>query len=72
MRWSEEQRQEIKGLNGQKKIMAGVKDKKLEVGPFYKFFRCSNDFITQNVYFSRLIQVYVGLIMLAAYFCHSR
>jgi hypothetical protein len=29
-------------------------------------FRCSNDFITQKVYFSRLMPVYVGLIMLAA------
>jgi hypothetical protein len=31
---------------------------------FQKFFRCSNDFITQKVYFSRLMRVYVGLIML--------
>ncbi len=42
------------------------------MGPFYfKFFRCTNDFILQKVYFSRLRQVYVGLIMLAAYFCQS-
>jgi hypothetical protein len=31
---------------------------------------CSKDFILQKVYFSQLMQVYVGLIMLAAYFCH--
>jgi hypothetical protein len=37
---------------------------KLGTGPFLKFFRCSNDFITQKVYFSRLMQV--KLIMLAA------
>ncbi len=33
--------------------------------PFFQLFRCSNDFITQKVYFSRLMQNYVGLIMLA-------
>jgi hypothetical protein len=36
-------------------------------GPFLKFFRCSNDFITQKVYLSRLMRAYVGL-MSAAYF----
>ncbi len=30
-----------------------------------KFFWCSNDFLTQKVYFSQFMQVYVGLIMLA-------
>jgi hypothetical protein len=29
------------------------------------------DFITQKVYFSQLMRVYVGLIMLSAYLCHS-
>jgi hypothetical protein len=28
---------------------------------------CSNDFILQKVYFSRLMRVYVGLIMLVAF-----
>ncbi len=37
---------------------------KLGTGPF---FRCSNDFISQKVYFLRLVRVYVGLIMLAAF-----
>jgi hypothetical protein len=32
----------------------------------FKLFRCSNDFITQKVYFSRLMPVCIGLIMLAA------
>jgi hypothetical protein len=27
-------------------------------GPFVKFFRCSNDFIMQQVYFSRLMENY--------------
>jgi hypothetical protein len=31
----------------------------------------SYGFKIQKVYFSRLMRVYVGLIMLAAYFCHS-
>ncbi len=31
------------------------------------FFRCSNDFVQQKVYL--LMQVYVSLIMFAAYFC---
>ena len=39
---------------------------------FEIFFRCSNDFKSHKVYFSRLMGVYVGLIMLAACFCHSR
>ncbi len=30
----------------------------------FTFFWCSNDFIKQKVYFSRLRRVYVGLIML--------
>jgi hypothetical protein len=30
-----------------------------------KKFRCANDFIIQQVYFSWLMRVYVGLIMLA-------
>ncbi len=34
-------------------------------GAIFKFFRCSNDFITQTVFFSRLMWVYVDLIMLA-------
>jgi hypothetical protein len=28
----------------------------------FNFFRCSNDFITQKVYFSLFMRVYVGLI----------
>jgi hypothetical protein len=32
----------------------------------------SNDFLTQKVYFLQLMRVYVVLIMLNAYFCHSR
>jgi hypothetical protein len=35
-------------------------------GPFIKKFRCFDDFKMQKGYFSRLKQVYVGLIMLAA------
>jgi hypothetical protein len=35
---------------------------------FYKFFRCSNDFIFQKMHFARLMRVYVSLIMLADYF----
>jgi hypothetical protein len=31
------------------------------------FFRCSNDFVVQKVYFSWLMGVCVGLIMLAAW-----
>jgi hypothetical protein len=38
---------------------------------FLNFLMCSNDFILQKVYFLRLMRVYVGLIMLDAYFCHS-
>ncbi len=40
---------------------------------FLKSLRCSSNsnFILQKVYFSWLMRVYVGLIMLAAYFCHS-
>jgi hypothetical protein len=34
--------------------------------PVFKFLRCSYDFIKQKVYFSLLMQVHVGLIMLAA------
>jgi hypothetical protein len=30
------------------------------------FFRCSNAFIMQKVYFSQLMRAYVGLIMFAA------
>ncbi len=37
-------------------------------GYFFIFFRCSNDFILQKVYFSRLIRVYVGLIMVSCLF----
>ncbi len=29
---------------------------KYRTGPFFKFFRNSNDFISQKVYFSRLMQ----------------
>jgi hypothetical protein len=29
------------------------------------------DFLLQKVYFLRLMRVYVGLLMLDAYFCHS-
>jgi hypothetical protein len=31
------------------------------MGPFFKFFSCSNDFITQKMYFLRFLQVYDGL-----------
>ncbi len=34
----------------------------------FNFTSCSNDFILQKVYFSRLIRVYIGLIMLTSYF----
>ncbi len=37
-------------------------------GYFFTFFRCSSDFITQNVYFWRLMRVYVGFTMLTVYF----
>jgi hypothetical protein len=37
----------------------------------FKFFRGSDDFILKKVYSLRLMPVSVGLIMLAAYFCHS-
>jgi hypothetical protein len=37
-------------------------------GPVFEFFRCSNDFMLQKVYFSRLMRVYVGLIVLALIF----
>jgi hypothetical protein len=40
-------------------------------GHFLIYLRCFNDFITQKVHFLRLMRVYVGLIMEAAYFCHS-
>ncbi len=33
-----------------------------------KFFRCSNDFLWQKVYISRLIRVYVRLIMVSCLF----
>ncbi len=36
--------------------------------PFYKFVRCSNDFILQKLYFSRLMRVSVGLIMVSCLF----
>ncbi len=35
-------------------------------GAIFKYFMCSNDFIPQKVYFSRIIQVFVILIMVAA------
>ena len=35
-------------------------------GKFFKFFYCSNDFITQKVHFSRLMRVCASLIILAA------
>ncbi len=38
----------------------------------FKFLWCSNYIITQKVYLLRLMPVWVSLIMLAAYFCHSR
>ncbi len=38
------------------------------MGSFVNFFRLSNDFISQKVYFSRLIRVYFALIMLAVFF----
>ena len=34
--------------------------------PVFNSFSCSNDFMTQKVYFSQLMRVYVGLIMLSA------
>jgi hypothetical protein len=37
----------------------------------FKFFRGSDAFILQEVYFLRLMLVFVGLMMLAANFCHS-
>ena len=37
----------------------------------FQFFRGSVDFIMQKVYLLRFMPVSVGLIMLAAYFCHS-
>jgi hypothetical protein len=37
----------------------------------FKFFRGSDDFLMQKVYLLRLMPVCVGLIILAAYFCHS-
>jgi hypothetical protein len=42
---------------------------KIQIGDgaiFVKCFGCFNDFITQKVYFSRLLRVYFRLIMLAA------
>ncbi len=36
----------------------------------FKILRGSDDFIRQKVYLLRLMPVCVGLIMLAAYFCH--
>ncbi len=35
-------------------------------GAIFRIYRCSNDFITQKVYFLRLMRVYVGFLMLAA------
>ncbi len=35
-------------------------------GPFFKYFSCSINFITQKVHFSRLMRIYVGLMMLSA------
>jgi hypothetical protein len=37
----------------------------------FKIFRGYNNFIMQKVYLLLLMPVCVGLIMLAAYFCHS-
>ncbi len=36
-------------------------------GPFFIFFRCSNDFITQCISRTWLMRVYFGLIMFAAF-----
>jgi hypothetical protein len=33
------------------------REERSQTGPFFKLFRCSNDFITQKVYFSRLMRV---------------
>ncbi len=37
----------------------------------FKYFRSSEDFIMQKVHLLRSVAVYVGLIILAAYFCQS-
>jgi hypothetical protein len=36
--------------------------------PFFEFFRCSNDFMFQKVYFSRVMRVYVGLVIISCLF----
>ncbi len=41
---------------------------KQRTGPFFKFYRCSNDFILQKMYFSRLMRVYIGLIIVGCLF----
>jgi hypothetical protein len=38
------------------------------MGLFLNFFRRSHDFVTQKMYFSRIIPVYLGLQMLAVSF----
>jgi hypothetical protein len=42
--------------------LSKIKKKSAQSIQFIKFVRCSNDFIMQKVYFSRLMRVYVGLI----------
>ncbi len=39
-------------------------------GHFFLIFRGYSDFVTQKVYFSRLMRVCIGLTMSATYFCH--
>ncbi len=48
-----------------RKCMASSRSEK-ETRPVFKFFRCSNDYIMKKVYFSQLMRVCVGSIMLAA------
>jgi hypothetical protein len=54
-------------LNNVRKKLKIPPKKYLEEEEFFKFFCASMIFLRQKVYFSRLMQVYVGLIMLPSF-----
>jgi hypothetical protein len=60
-------RLDLKGLSHEMDL--AFDDRLVSTGPkkgtgrVFKFFRCSNAFITEKVYFSRLMRVYLGLMI---------
>jgi hypothetical protein len=62
----------LKGLSHEIDVKHFVKNlQKLRNAAGYFFLRGSDEFIMQKVYLLWLMPVCIGIIMLAAYFCHS-